>query len=107
RVLALVVRDEEVEEAHFGQRVQIITNQTPFYGESGGQQGDTGVLRTGSTVVQILDVQKPLPDFYVHYGLVQEGLLTLGDDVHLTVDHGRRTRLRANHSATHLLHKAL
>ena len=91
-----------------GETVAIIVNQTPFYGESGGQMGDAGLMiGAGSARVEITDTQKKLGSMHVHLGKVAEGTLKLGDAVVLRVDHGRRTRLRANHSVTHLLHESL
>ena len=83
-------------------------NQTPFYGESGGQAGDTGGI-TGDDELEIavIDTSKPLGRLHAHHGTVASGKVRLGDTVHLEVDAGRRDRVRANHSATHLLHAAL
>ncbi len=89
-----------------GDRVQIVLNQTPFYAESGGQVGDAGALRTDKARVRIDDVKKKAGVF-VHYGRVEEGLLTAGAAAQLVVDHTRRGAIRAHHSATHLLHEAL
>jgi len=107
KVLAMVVDGERVDEAGVNQSVSIIVNQTPFYGESGGQQGDTGIIFTDGTRVKITDTQKKLGDLHVHQGVVESGKIHLGDDVSLSVDGARRSALRANHSATHLLHEAL
>ncbi|MFZ8343693.1 alanine--tRNA ligase-related protein, partial [Staphylococcus aureus] len=82
-------------------------NQTPFYGESGGQAGDTGKIIVGPVVVTVGDTQKKLGDLIVHRGKVAGGTLKVGDAAVLEVDHDRRSQLRANHSVTHLLHKAL
>jgi alanyl-tRNA synthetase len=82
-------------------------NQTPFYAESGGQVGDTGVLTGDGARVRITDTQKKAGDLYVHLGTVEQGTLKPGLPLQLEVDHGRRTSIRANHSATHLLHEAL
>ncbi|MDI9408316.1 MAG: alanine--tRNA ligase [Candidatus Pacebacteria bacterium] len=88
--------------------VTVIVNQTPFYGESGGQMGDAGVIKTESgAVITITDCQKKLGSLFIHLGRLEGGKITVGDSVTLTVDHERRSRLRANHSATHLLHEAL
>ncbi|MFP6759205.1 MAG: alanine--tRNA ligase, partial [Alphaproteobacteria bacterium] len=108
KVVALVVDGASVETTARGQSVAIITNQTPFYGESGGQMGDTGVLGgEASLQVRIDDTAKKLGDLHVHMGEVQEGTLAVGDVVHLAVNADRRAALRRNHSATHLLHAAL
>jgi alanyl-tRNA synthetase len=109
-VTAILSDGESVESAPPGADVAVIVNQTPFYGESGGQIGDTGVMVAagGSGArVDVTDTQKKLGDLHVHIGTVADGTLELGDDLELRVDSDRRTRLRANHSVTHLLHEAL
>jgi len=107
-VTALVVDGKRVDAATEGQEVAVVCNQTPFYGESGGQIGDTGVITGGGdALVVITDTQKKLGDLFVHLGRVEAGRLDLGDDVVLSVDTDRRTAIRAHHSATHLLHEAL
>ncbi|WP_064691788.1 alanine--tRNA ligase [Rhizobium aegyptiacum] len=107
-VVQAIVRDGAVaEEAKAGDKVQIVVNQTPFYGESGGQMGDTGVISSDHGRIEISDTQKKGEGLFVHSGAVVEGAFKTGDAVVLTVDHARRSRLRANHSATHLLHEAL
>lgn len=105
-VLGLVANGEVVEEVGVGQKVQILTNQTPFYGESGGQAGDHGALLADGLEIIITDTQKPL-GLHVHIGEVKTGALKTGDTVTLRIDGERRRNLRANHSATHLLHEAL
>ena len=108
KVVALIVGDRRVAEAGAGAEVAVVVNQTPFYAESGGQVGDTGVLTAGPDVrVVIRDTRKKVKDLHVHFGTVAEGTLRVGDVVDLGVDGGRRAVLRANHSATHLLHNAL
>ncbi|MBT4589343.1 MAG: alanine--tRNA ligase, partial [Rhodospirillaceae bacterium] len=108
QVIALVVDGEEVQEAQEGSNVAIILNQTPFYGESGGQEGDQGVISIeGGLTVTITETQKKLGDLHIHIGKVSGGALKVGDEVQLAVDHERRSALRAHHSATHLLHSAL
>jgi alanyl-tRNA synthetase len=88
--------------------ILVIVNQTPFYGESGGQMGDTGQMSSvDGAVVEITDTQKRVGDLVVHSGRLLKGRLVVGDAVVLKVDAARRARLRANHSATHLLHEAL
>ena len=83
-------------------------NQTPFYGESGGQVGDQGVIKGAKgALFRVTDTQKKLGDVFVHIGRVEKGAFKPGDAVELVVDHARRTATRANHSATHLLHEAL
>lgn len=107
-VVQAIVKDGAVsEEAKIGDKVQIVVSQTPFYGESGGQIGDTGVISSDHGKIEISDTQKRGEGLFVHFGAVIEGAFKTGDAVVLTVDHARRSRLRANHSATHLLHEAL
>ena len=106
QVLALVVGGTPVEKAAIGVEVQVVLNQTPFYAEQGGQVGDTGTLRTDKARVRITDVRKKAGVF-VHQGRVEEGELVRGAAAELAVDHERRSAIRANHSATHLLHEAL
>jgi alanyl-tRNA synthetase len=105
-VLALVQDGRPVEQASGGE-VAIVTNQTPFYGESGGQIGDTGTIRGEAARVAVTDTQKRLGDLHVHLGRIEEGTLRVGDAVELIVDSERRRRIRRAHSATHLLHAAL
>ncbi|MDK4734173.1 alanine--tRNA ligase [Rhizobium sp. CNPSo 3490] len=106
-VQAIVKASAVADEAKAGDKVQIVVNQTPFYGESGGQMGDTGVISSDHGKIEISDTQKKGEGLFVHSGTVVEGAFKTGDAVVLTVDHARRSRLRANHSATHLLHEAL
>ena len=108
QVLAIVVDGKTVETAAEGSEVAIIVNQTPFYGESGGQEGDHGSLsNTDGTEIEITATQKKLGDLHVHLGTVNSGTLSVGDSLKLAIDGGRRSALRAHHSATHLLHRAL
>jgi alanyl-tRNA synthetase len=108
KVVALVVDGKRVDKAEAGTEVQIITNQTPFYGESGGQVGDAGIMFTPEgTEVPIHDTQKKLGALFVHIGKVTKGTLSVGDVVEMRVAGERRSAIRANHSATHLLHEAL
>ena len=107
RIAALVVDGKSVTSAVPGTQVSIILNQSPFYGESGGQMGDSGVIKTDEASVTVSDTQKRVDDLHVHIGLVESGILTVGDEARLMVNNDRRSRLRANHSATHLLHEAL
>ncbi|TCD14523.1 alanine--tRNA ligase [Oricola cellulosilytica] len=107
-VVQAIVRDgSEVDKAETGEEIAIVVNQTPFYGESGGQQGDRGVMRGEGVSVEISDTHKKADRVFVHIGKVVEGELATGAAVEMEIDHWRRTRLRANHSATHLLHEAL
>src|SRR3546814_5106730 len=104
RVLALVKDGARVDSAKAGDEVTIITNQTPFYGESGGQMGDAGNIRNASGLeAEVSDTSKPLGRLHAHHATVTYGAIKVGDAVRLEVDADRRTRIRANHSATHLL----
>ncbi len=107
-VLALVRDGQPVEVAQAGEDVTIVTNQTPFYAESGGQMGDAGTL-TGEKdlLVTVSDTKKPLGKIHAHQARIVSGQLRVGDTVSLSVDSARRNATRANHSATHLLHAAL
>jgi alanyl-tRNA synthetase len=107
-VLAIVKEGERVDSAEVGDTVELLLNQTPFYGESGGQIGDTGKLSTLKGFVgEVEDTSKPLGKLHVLRTKVVAGELSAGETVHQTVDSERRNRVRANHSATHLLHAAL
>jgi alanyl-tRNA synthetase len=90
-----------------GERGAVVLNQTPFYGESGGQVGDVGELRANGVLFRVENTQKKLGDLIVHEGVVEDGELALGQALELCVDHARRRATRANHSATHILHEAL
>jgi alanyl-tRNA synthetase len=85
----------------------MVMNQTPFYGESGGQVGDTGEMRREGVKVTVTDTQKKAGDLFVHVVKVEQGTVKVGDPLLLDVDHARRAAIRQNHSATHLLHEAL
>ena len=106
-VLAIVEAGQLVQEASAGAAVEVITAVTPFYGESGGQVGDHGVISGEGVRVEVADTQKPVAGLFVHRGQVGEGTLRVGASIRLEVDHARRERTRRNHSATHLLHWAL
>ncbi len=106
-VIALVVGGARVTRAARGDHVEVITAVTPFYGESGGQLGDTGMVGGPRGTVKVTDAQRPVPGLVTHLGEVAEGELQVGDRVELTIDRARRDLIRANHSATHLLHLAL
>ncbi len=107
-VIGLVKDGEEIQSAKDGDTIILLTNQTPFYGESGGQMGDSGLV-TGQDgfTANVTDTSKPLGRLHAHHMTIDEGSVSVGDTVHLAVDSTRRNQLRANHSATHLLHKAL
>ena len=105
-IVALVVDGKQVETVPEGAEVQIALNQSPFYAESGGQVGDTGIIRTETGEAQVTDTRKTAGVF-VHLATVTKGSLSNGEAAILEVNHKRRSAIRANHSATHLLHEAL
>lgn len=107
QVVAIVKDGARVERAGAGESVEILFNQTPFYAESGGQVGDTGTLTAPGVVGQVEDTRKYLGRLFAHATTITEGEIAVGDALHLTIDRARRDRIRANHSATHLLHEAL
>ncbi|MBI5162879.1 MAG: alanine--tRNA ligase [Magnetospirillum sp.] len=107
KIVALVENGIAVEAVHPGHEVLLVANQTPFYGESGGQLGDTGVIVVGKARVVVKDTLKKLGDLMVHVGTVEGGPIAVGEDAHLQVDVERRDATRGHHSATHLLHAAL
>src|ERR1700733_14234920 len=104
---ALVKYGMETDSLKTGETGAIVLNQTPFYAESGGQVGATGVMTGEGVRFRVTDTQKKAGDLFVHTGVLEEGTLALGAALKLTVDHGRRSAIRQNHSATHLLHEAL
>ena len=106
-VTALVKDGQEVDSVPAGEEVAIVVNQTPFYGESGGQVGDTGTMTGEGFSIEITDTQKKGDGVFVHSGRVVSGTVAKGASVEMKVDHARRTKIRANHSATHLVHEAL
>jgi alanyl-tRNA synthetase len=107
QILAILKDNQRVQSAGAGETVQILTNQTPFYAESGGQVGDTGLMLSAKADGKVIDTQKKLGSMHVHVVEVTRGSLSVGDAVDLKVDGERRRATRANHSATHLLHAAL
>ena len=106
-VQSLLKNNEQVESLKAGDEGMIILNQTPFYGESGGQVGDTGEIITNNCKFEVSDVQKKLGDLFVHYGKVISGEIKINESVELKIDVERRENIRAYHSATHLLHESL
>jgi alanyl-tRNA synthetase len=106
-VLGLVGPDGPVDEAEAGQAIEVVLDRTPFYGESGGQVGDSGWIRTETGLIDVDDTFKPTPDVYVHRGTVAEGFVHVGDAARAEIDATRRQAIRRNHTATHLLHRAL
>jgi alanyl-tRNA synthetase len=107
-ITALIVDGQPNDEALLGQDVAVLLNQTPFYAESGGQVGDTGIFTGADNLrIKITDTQKKLGDLFVHIGKVEAGTARVGEAVLASVDHERRAAIRAHHSATHLLHESL
>jgi alanyl-tRNA synthetase len=108
QVVAIVLDGARIERAKAGEQILLLTNQTPFYGESGGQVGDTGNISSDKGLQgKVENTSKPLGRLHAHHVAIQAGAVAVGDAVHLVVDAERRSRVRANHSATHLLHAAL
>jgi len=106
-ILKISKNNEFIEKATAGEEIEIITNQTPFYGESGGQVGDQGYILSQECKIKIYDTQKKMGDLYVHYGKIEKGKVSVGQSVNLEIDLVRRNNSKANHSATHLLHESL
>ena len=109
RISALVVDGKPVKQAIKGQQVELIANQTPFYGESGGQVGDTGTISGigAKSTITVTDTQKKLDALHVHVGTVTTGSVSVGDEISFKVDYMRRSSIRGHHSAPHLLHATL
>ena len=103
----IVKNNKEVEKLNDGDEGIIILNQTPFYGESGGQVGDSGTIKSGENIFEVNDVQKKLGNLFVHYGKMRKGNLKINENVELKIDVEKRNNVRAYHSATHLLHESL
>ncbi len=106
-ILALVAHGDDVSSAAVGAQVQVVLDRTPFYAESGGQVGDTGLLYGPLGTVRVEDTQRPAPGLTVHYGVVESGLVSAGDAVRAEVDILRRSDIERNHTATHMLQRAL
>jgi len=107
-IITLILKDnKEVKDLQENDEGIIITNQTPFYGESGGQVADTGIISTESFEFEVTDVQKKLGDLFAHYGIVKKGSIEINTNIELKIDTERRNNIRAYHSATHLLHESL
>ncbi|HEU4385382.1 MAG TPA: alanine--tRNA ligase [Anaeromyxobacteraceae bacterium] len=106
-VKALVLKGARAARARAGDKVEVVTAATPFYGESGGQVGDVGLITGPGLRVEVKDAQRPVPGLVTHLGVVDAGEIAVGDVVELQVDEARRDLIRANHSATHLLHHVL
>ncbi len=106
-ILSLIKDNKEVKKINKDDEAIIVTNQTPFYGESGGQIGDTGYIISGDFKFKVYDVQKKLGDLFAHIGKVESGIVSLNDNVEMKINIERRNNIRAYHSATHLLHESL
>ncbi|MHC5307129.1 alanine--tRNA ligase [Bartonella sp. LJL80] len=106
-ITAVIENGQLAESLSEGQEGILVVNQTPFYGESGGQVGDTGVIAGENFSFEVSDTQKKANGVFIHLGVVKTGSVATGDAVELAVDHVRRGKIRSNHSATHLLHEAL
>ena len=106
-VLKISKDNQFVKTAKTGDEIEIITNQTPFYGESGGQVGDQGLIQTENCEINIKDTQKKVSDLFVHIGKIKKGSISVGESVNLSIDVVKRDNSKANHSATHLLHESL
>ncbi len=106
-VTAIIKNDKEIQQLKEGEEGQIILNQTPFYGESGGQVGDKGTITSGENKFEVNDVQKKIGNLFVHFGKVSKGTIKFKDNVELKINSKRRQNIRAYHSATHLLHESL
>ena len=106
-VTALVKESEQVSMLKTGDEGVLISNQTPFYGESGGQIGDTGIITTETAVMTVTQTHKAVGDLFLHYVKVEEGNVLVSDTLEMIVDKERRASITANHSVTHLLHEAL
>ena len=106
-ILKIIKSNKEVDSLKTGEKGMIVVNQTPFYGESGGQLGDIGKINSGNNSFTVNDVQKKLGNLFVHYGVMDGGSLKVGESVELKIDSARRENIKAYHSATHLLHESL
>ena len=106
-VLSIIKNNKESQNISNGEEGIIITNQTPFYGESGGQVGDQGTIVSGNSVFEVTDTQKKLGDMFIHHGILKSGEIKIKDVVEMKIDIERRNNLKAYHSATHLLHESL
>ena len=106
-VIKISKNGEFVNSANSGEEIEIITNQTPFYGESGGQVGDQGYIFNSDCKIKINDTQKKMGDLFVHYGKIENGSISVGQNINLEIDKIKRKNSKANHSATHLLHESL
>lgn len=107
QVLAMISNGDTVSSVQAGQAVELVLDRTPFYAESGGQVGDTGLLVGPQGTIRVTDTLRPVPGLYVHIGVVEQGQVAVGEQVDARVDSERRADIQRNHTATHLLHRAL
>ncbi len=107
KILAILKDQQPVDSANTGEQVEVLTDQTPFYGESGGQVGDQGRASTDTAQLEIIDTKKPLSELIVHHTKVLNGSIKIGDELYLEVDAHKRGETALNHTATHMLHSAL
>ncbi len=107
RITAIIKDGRLVDSAEDGDTAEIITDQTPFYGESGGQVGDKGIIEADAGIAEVLDTKKPLLNFIVHHAVIKKGTLWVGDKVELRVDDQKRYGTRTHHTTTHILHAVL
>ncbi|MFQ5480558.1 MAG: alanine--tRNA ligase [Thermodesulfobacteriota bacterium] len=107
RVLHILKEQTSLNSAVAGEKVDIITEETPFYGESGGQVGDQGVIRAEGLEITVKNTTKPVPDVIVHHCVIKKGEVKIDDSVELFPDAERRAAIRRNHTATHIVHAAL
>jgi alanyl-tRNA synthetase len=106
-IIKISKKGKFVDSASTGDEIEVITNQTPFYGESGGQVGDQGIIFNSNGKIKVNDTQKKMGDLFVHYGKVEKGSISIGQSVNLEIDVLKRNNSKAYHSATHLLHESL
>ena len=106
-IIKISKKGKFVDSASTGDEIEVITNQTPFYGESGGQVGDQGYIFNSNCKIKVIDTKKKMGDLFVHHGKVEKGSISIGQSVNLEIDVLKRNNSKANHSATHLLHESL
>ena len=106
-IQSIIKNNKEVKNLNEGEEGIIILNQTPFYGESGGQVGDSGIIISGDSLFEVKDVQKKLGNLFLHYGKMKKGNLKINENVEMKINLDKRNNVRAYHSATHLLHESL
>jgi alanyl-tRNA synthetase len=107
KVVALIKGDQPVDEIAEGDNAEILLEETPFYGETGGQVGDTGAIEGDGFLFEVWDTRRPLEHVITHIGKLKKGSIRRGDEVHLRVDEESRRDIEANHSGTHILQAAL